>query len=560
MNEREASPTFENPEALIADCAARGGVLYGQFPDEEDRRVLLASHELGLNGAPIALLYMARSLRRLGWQPVLISPVEGPLLDTLLQESFPVLICPSLTENDVLPHSAGLFRFVVLNTLVFAHAAAALNGSNTSVLWWLHEAEEIYHSDFAQSMPSFLFSNIKVYADSLRSREHLLRHSPDYNVGMLPFCIPDAADKSVEPFPLSHSAEGKRIFALVGTVERRKGQDVLLDAVGLLTEDAVKQCFFVFVGPVFHADIGDKVRTAASSQADRFQYIPQLPLEKLPAFYTTVDCVVCASRDDPGPITIVEGCQFSKSVICSEHTGMAPLLERDRVGFVYGGDDPAALAHCIMQVLDQNAEDTVTMRERARSFYLSNFSIASFDRRLETEILPKLLEGDLLSEEPDAKAQLLRLVENNRQKLLQLELNRKRELERMAVMEQSIHEKEARIEQLEAQNRYLSESFDTISNSFFWKITKPARFTLDVMKWAAQPYVDKGILRKGLYSSRGRRPCRKSILETVSRRLQNRRCSRRKSLPGSGSMSFPKESNSVSWCRCTTRRNNSCAR
>ena len=65
---------------------------------------------------------------------------------------------------------------------------------------------------------------------------------------------------------------------------------------------------------------------------------------------------------------------------------------------------------------------------------------------------------------------------------------------------------QAQIDQLEAQNRYLSESFDTISNAFFWKITKPARFTLDVMKWAAQPYVDKGILRKGLYSLRTNGP------------------------------------------------------
>ena len=297
MNEREASPAFENPEALIADCAARGGVLYGQFPDEEDRRVLLASHEFGLNGAPIVLLYMARSLRRLGWQPVLISPAAGPLLDTLMQESFPVLLCPSLTENDIVPRAAGLFRFVVLNTLVFSPIAAVLNGSGASVLWWLHEAEEIYHSDFAQRMPLYLFSNITVYADSPRSREHLLRYRPDYCAGVQAFGIPDAAGQDVKPYPLSEKAKGKRVFALVGTVERRKGQDVLLDAVGLLPEDAARQCFFVFVGPVFHTDVGDRVCMAASRQTDRFQYIPQLPLEELPAFYAAVDCLVCASRD-----------------------------------------------------------------------------------------------------------------------------------------------------------------------------------------------------------------------------------------------------------------------
>ena len=40
----------------------------------------------------------------------------------------------------------------------------------------------------------------------------------------------------------------------------------------------------------------------------------------------------------------------------------------------------------------------------------------------------------------------------------------------------------ARIEQLEAQNRALQESFNIISNAFFWKISKPARLTLDSLK------------------------------------------------------------------------------
>lgn len=57
MNVPYTAPAFENPAALIAACEAKGGALCGQFPAEEDRRVLLASHELGLTGAPIVLLY-----------------------------------------------------------------------------------------------------------------------------------------------------------------------------------------------------------------------------------------------------------------------------------------------------------------------------------------------------------------------------------------------------------------------------------------------------------------------------------------------------------------------
>ena len=536
MNEQRTAPAFESPEALIDACVVRGGAFHGQFPAARDRRVLVASHELGLNGAPIVLLYMARSLRRLGWQPVLISPAEGPLLDRLLRESFPVLVCPSLLENDVMPRAVGLFRFVVLNTLVFAPVVAALNGAEASVLWWLHEAEEIYQNNYAQKMPYHLFSNIAAYAVSLRSREHLLRHRPDYSVGVLPFGLPDAAERDVKPYPLSEKAGGKRVFALVGTLERRKGQDVLLDAVALLPEDVARQCFFVFVGQVFHHDIGERVRVAASEQADRFQYIPQLPMEEMPAFYSAIDCMVCASRDDPVPTTVVEGCQLSKSVICSEHTGMAPILERDRAGFVYDGDDPAALARCIAGLLGQSAGDAAAMRKRARDCYLSRFSFEAFDRRLETEILPELLGPALLSDGPEASARLLRMAESGRQRLLRLERTQKQALE---TQERAIREKQAQIEALdrlnetqaqtireqrahiellaglnekqaqtireqqgqigllEAQKRSFSESYNTISSAAFWRITKPFRFTLDVLKWLLRPRVGRNLLREG---------------------------------------------------------------
>ena len=84
---------------------------------------------------------------------------------------------------------------------------------------------------------------------------------------------------------------------------------------------------------------------------------------------------------------------------------------------------------------------------------------------------------------------------------------KKRELalqrgKRLEEQERIIREQKVGIETLEAQNRYLRDSFDTISNAFFWKIPKPARFTLDVLKWAARPHAEKGLLRKGLYSLR----------------------------------------------------------
>ena len=53
---------------------------------------------------------------------------------------------------------------------------------------------------------------------------------------------------------------------------------------------------------------------------------------------------------------------------------------------------------------------------------------------------------------------------------------------RLAEQEQIIREQQTRNETLESQNRYLSESFDTLSNAFFWKITKPVQVVLGYTK------------------------------------------------------------------------------
>ena len=530
MNARNEAPALGNLESFIAACEDNEGSLHGRefLPDTGERPVLLVSHELSLSGAPIVLLSMSQSLKKLGWKPMVIAPAAGPLQDAYLHEEIPVLICPRLLKSDLILRGAALFSFIVLNTAVCAHAADLLNGTKTPVLWWVHEAEVFYQTYYVNLMPFLLFSNIKVVTAGSWARRLLLQNRPAYLVEDMFYYIPDqsAQSRTTESPFLFPEAEGKRLFALVGAIEPRKGQDVLLETIERLPENAARQCFFLFVGQKYHRELAARVQKAAAAHPDRIQYIPQIDHEDMPGLYSNIDCLICASRDDPLPVTVAEACQFSKAVICSEHTGMAPLLEHDRAGFVYGDDDPAALAECIMQFLDQSAEDAAAMRERARKFYLSYFSSASFDRRLETEILPELLGPDLLRGKPDKQDQLLRLTENSRQRLLQLERKQKQEYERVAALkleqDRIIREKEVRIEflemrnreltgtaemrlaraeELEVQNRYLSESFDIISNSTCWKMTKPVRFVLDVVKWL-HSYAGQGLVRKGFYSLR----------------------------------------------------------
>lgn len=83
----------------------------------------------------------------------------------------------------------------------------------------------------------------------------------------------------------------------------------------------------------------------------------------------------------------------------------------------------------------------------------------------------------------------LRTVQNQQSRLL-------------AGQRQTIQEQQQRITQLEVENAQLRESFNGISTAFFWKITKPARFTLDVIKGVSHHGQIGSLTRKGLYSLR----------------------------------------------------------
>ncbi len=57
-----------------------------------------------------------------------------------------------------------------------------------------------------------------------------------------------------------------------------------------------------------------------------------------------------------------------------------------------------------------------------------------------------------------------------------------------------------RVSSLEQELAGARHDYSEISNAFFWKITKPARYTLIALRWSLRPHYGERFLRKGLYS------------------------------------------------------------
>lgn len=367
------------------------------------KKVLLISHELNLTGAPIAVGYLAEYFVQRGDFPVLLSPNDGGLRQSLAQQ-MPVIVDNKAYNGGFVSQLSVAFDMVVVNTTVGGPAVAALNGTSVPVMWWIHEAKASYPSEILHAMPETLMDNIHVYCVGKWAQEMLKAHCPSYTSEILMYYIPDYVNTMPKTRQFRKNADNKKmVFAVVGVQEERKGQDRLVDAIKLLPEKQLKDCLFVFVGKKYYPPIEKKISNICTMYPDNTEYIEEIPREEMVGFYSAIDCLICTSLDDPMPIVVTEAMEFSKLVICSENTGSAAVLEEYQSGFVYRNNDPVELSVKIMDVLEAHEEELVSMRRNARKTYEEVFSSIAFHNAIETvmdEIFPnEVLHpcGDMVS-------------------------------------------------------------------------------------------------------------------------------------------------------------------
>lgn len=111
--------------------------IVNHFPFLEETKMLLFSHNLEIQGAPLCLLQLAQFLTRCGVTLSVVSPYRGPLKEILEALGANVIVSPSF----VISHSLGTFDVIVLNTLETWWAMGSIPARfHARVVWWVHES------------------------------------------------------------------------------------------------------------------------------------------------------------------------------------------------------------------------------------------------------------------------------------------------------------------------------------------------------------------------------------------------------------------------------------
>lgn len=216
-------------------------------------------------------------------------------------------------------------------------------------------------------------------------QEWLLKYGKQYQAEIFNYGVHDILDKT----KISERNDAKVRFVMVGTLTKRKAQDVFVNAIELLPMKYLKMAEFIIIGKKTTEKCVSMVLDLAEKY-ENVRYIEELPRKEIFDLYRKVDCVVCPSREDPMPVVLTEGMALEKVCICSTETGTKAFIKEGINGFVCRSNDAQDLAEKLKYIID-NKNDLIKIGKEGRKIYEREFSMESFHKRIREKIIDNII-------------------------------------------------------------------------------------------------------------------------------------------------------------------------
>lgn len=370
--------------------------------------ILVISHEMGRSGAPVVLMDAVKILREAGYFVSVISPMDGPLCMEMSKAGIPVMVDFSLLngrcepdeirsvnpyQNWVTDIFVKCFDMMICNTAVLHNVVERYMHYGKPLLWWMHEGNMSFAS-FGHYLPKELPENVHVAYVCDYVKEQAKLYGIHYDGKILHYGVEEKIAEILQSDE-NHSnmnSSGARsevvekqeksitTFITVGAIDKRKGQDLLLDAILDLLPDYLNRARFLFVGHPIDKDLYHRIEMLSKGM-EQIEFWKSMPREQLIKLYDECDCVICCSRDDPLPVVVTESMILKKVSILSEHTGTAAYLQDGVNGFVCKNEDVEDLKKKICEVIDKKDELSDIARN-AYDLYKSHFTMDIFQNNL----------------------------------------------------------------------------------------------------------------------------------------------------------------------------------
>lgn len=354
---------------------------------KQKRTFLLISHELSQTGAPRALFNLAIVIKKLGGYPVILSIGAGALFDEVVKSGISCKVAPlafnecfnknfyEITQEYILN-----FELVLFNTIVVLHKVENIKSLPIKKVCWIHDGA--YGFSCCPNTDKFpyyysLYDSIYVVGNYTKKVAETYGKGK-FSMQNLLYGIDDISSKSLLSEEKKQKDSSYLTMVLAGTIDKRKGQDILIESLDLIPHDILNQLKIIIVGSPADSTIVDKIKNCPHACVILSETLAH---DKLLELFASMDMLICPSIDDPMPIVCTEAMMFSKPVIVSENTGTASLITHGVHGYVIKPNNPDSLAESIIQAV-QAKESLPAMGKKARQIYEQYFTSEIFEKRV----------------------------------------------------------------------------------------------------------------------------------------------------------------------------------
>lgn len=358
-------------------------------------------------GADKVMLDLIKRLDKSKFQPLVILPTEGVLVDALKDEGVNVMVMPYpimrrkyFNLKGVIQYGFNLIKYINKITsiakeyhidLIHTNTAATLEGDFVSRklhvphLWSIHEI--IVSPKIMYTVTSKLIAKYSSIAitDSKAVKDHLDASGyfqPDavkviYNgVDSKRFKPENDCDYLYDEWKIPQNA---RIIGMMGRVNSWKGQGDFLKAANIIMAK-YSDVYTVFIGAAFE---GEEWREKELADAiDQSPYKNRIINKGYrtdsEGIYKLYDVFVLPSTNpDPLPTVVLEAMATGKPIVGYKHGGVCEMVKEDYNGLLAEVRNPEDLA-CKIESLLEDDNKRKNMGANSRKRLLEKFSIEAY--------------------------------------------------------------------------------------------------------------------------------------------------------------------------------------
>ena len=342
-------------------------------------RLLLLTHNLNLEGAPLFLLeYATWMVREAGFTLEVLASQDGPLRGAYealgahitVIDAVPLYASP---DEDTFHQRLGDIKhrldwdhidLVVCNTLVSFWGVLLAARAGKPSLFYIHESSTVFRF-FERKLELDLHRLVaQAFRDATRALflcEATRAYYEDLNVGGNFRTVPSWINlDDIDGFRARHTraeirrkhgfADDETIIANIGTVCERKGQHVFLRAIEHFNRQGHRGKFrFVMVGarPGIYLDLlkRDLVRLALPNVT----LIPET--REVFDFFIAADQFVCTSYEESFPRVVMEAMAFRTPIVTTDVHGIAEMIGQRQHGYLVSAGDHLGLSRMMWTCL-----------------------------------------------------------------------------------------------------------------------------------------------------------------------------------------------------------------